>query len=185
MKDGQFVNMGATITVSFNAPIEATMEGRKLPDATADAVPSRPSSAVISFGPRKVADAAAEAERQDRLRGYWVEPGTGMKWSIRDNGADVNWKQAESYCKKLSLGGYHGWRLPAPDDLARLYDSGRKENIKGGVQLTMPRVWSATPESSHAFREYFSFTDGTLNPAKMETHTNFRALCVAGRTDSP
>jgi TonB family protein len=178
MKGGHAVNMGATITANFNAPIEATVEVRNASDAAAGSAPSRPSS-VISFEPRKVVDAAAEAEHQDRFRGYWIEPGTRMMWSIRDNGIDVNWNQAVSYCKKLSLGGYGDWWLPATNDLARLYDTGQKGNIKGGIQLSMPRVWSATqPESPRAFREYFSFGDGTQNSAKMETHTNFRVVCA-------
>jgi hypothetical protein len=34
----------------------------------------------------------------------WTDPSTGLMWTITDNGADVDWNQATSYCTNLRLG---------------------------------------------------------------------------------
>ena len=46
--------------------------------------------------------------------------GTGLMWSVNDNGFDLNWNTANNYCENLSLGGYKNWRLPTPEELSTL-----------------------------------------------------------------
>src|SRR5205807_1728009 len=46
---------------------------------------------------------------------------TGLMWTRRDNGEDINWREANEYAKKLALGGYSDWRLPTIDELEKLY----------------------------------------------------------------
>lgn len=33
----------------------------------------------------------------------WTDPATGLTWSKKDNGSDVNWNQASEYCSTLQL----------------------------------------------------------------------------------
>jgi len=54
--------------------------------------------------------------------GYWVDPSSGLMWAAKDNGKDVNWHQATSYCQKLRLGGYSDWRLATEPCQAGLPD---------------------------------------------------------------
>jgi hypothetical protein len=39
-----------------------------------------------------------------------------LMWQKGDNGKEVSFVEAESYCKSLRLGGYADWRLPNPDE---------------------------------------------------------------------
>jgi hypothetical protein len=57
--------------------------------------------------------------------GTVLDTGTNLMWSAKDNGADVNWKKAKSYCEKYLGGGYTDWRMPRPDELAGLYESSK------------------------------------------------------------
>lgn len=100
-----------------------------------------------------------EAERQHQeslVRGYWIDPKTGLMWTYRDNGDDLNWKEAVRYCQKLTLGGFHNWRLPDIGQLAGIYVSGAEGHTKGGIQLSKPSLWSAVDLAGpHAYRDAY------------------------------
>jgi len=47
--------------------------------------------------------------RQDEVPGMsWVDPATGLRWTLQDNGSDVNWDGAKKYCQTLNVGGVGG-----------------------------------------------------------------------------
>ena len=53
--------------------------------------------------------AGAQASTQDQgqaqetgVRGYWVDPSTGLMWVGKDNAKDVNWHKAMKYCRNPS-----------------------------------------------------------------------------------
>ena len=41
---------------------------------------------------------------ETQIRGYWIDPSTGLMWAGKDNGKDVNWKKAVKYCR------IYGWQ---------------------------------------------------------------------------
>jgi hypothetical protein len=43
-------------------------------------------------------------------------------WAAKDNGSDIKWKDAKSYCDNYRGGGYTDWRMPMSNELAGLYD---------------------------------------------------------------
>jgi hypothetical protein len=43
-------------------------------------------------------------------------------WAGKDNGKDVNWKNAVKYCRALRLAGYSDWRLGTLGELEGIYD---------------------------------------------------------------
>ena len=47
---------------------------------------------------------------------------TGLTWAAKDNGEDIAWQDAKSYCANYNGGGYSDWRMPTQDELAELYD---------------------------------------------------------------
>jgi hypothetical protein len=61
-------------------------------------------------------------EQETQARGYWVDPSTGLMWAAKDNGKNVNWHKASSYCRNLRVGGYADWRLATIEELEGLID---------------------------------------------------------------
>ena len=86
---------------------------------------------------------AAETDLQQNPT--WTDPASGLMWARQDNGTDVNWNQANSYCQNLRLASYSNWRLPTIDELAGIYDQTQNVNgrhIKGGIRLLVSAPWS-------------------------------------------
>jgi hypothetical protein len=49
---------------------------------------------------------------------------TGLQWAAKDNGSDINWQDARSYCQNYTGGGHTDWRLPTVSELKGLYKAG-------------------------------------------------------------
>jgi serine/threonine protein kinase len=131
---------------------------------------------------------------------WWVDSQTKLMWTLRDNGTDVTWDQALTYCSNLSLGGFKDWRFPEIGELEKIYDPAQEKHTKGGIQLSQWWVWSGTtPFSKHAFRDgyfhgltfgayrastqkavYFLFAGGSRGEFPLDNARNLRALCVRG-----
>lgn len=117
---------------------------------------------------------------------------TGLMWAAMDNGADINWQGAKSYCDNYRGGGYSDWRMPTwnelvglrDDDLAELY--GRAKTYKSGcgdpvhltelIRLTCSWVWASETSGSEAAA--FHFTWGFRDFIPQSSSTIFRALPV-------
>src|SRR5450759_5331903 len=69
---------------------------------------------------------AGETARDGRFIAYdngtVLDTKTNLMWAAKDNGSDVDWGGAKSYCKNYRGGGYKDWRMPTQDELAGLYD---------------------------------------------------------------
>jgi len=143
-------------------------------------------------------DGTSAADTQ--AHGFWVDPPTGLMWAGKDNGSNINWKNAVKYCRDLRLAGYSDWRLATLPELEGIYDehahsSGQDGHpgtyarsiyhVNGGLFLTGTQ-WSSTRRmddrgkpSGFAWR--FSFHDGQSFGGDEEWFTtNKRALCVRG-----
>jgi Protein of unknown function (DUF1566) len=132
--------------------------------------------------------AGAQSSTQDQgqaqetqMRGYWVDPSTGLIWAGKDNGKDVSWRKAMKYCRNLQLAGYSDWRLATLGELVGIYDKSAEapgENprsrwheaepmtfhVKGGLFLT-GNQWSANREIDDrghpsGYGWYFDFNEG-------------------------
>lgn len=134
---------------------------------------------------------------ETRLRGYWMDPSTGLTWAARDNfGRDLNWRQAAKYCLDLQLAGYDDWRLPAIEELEGIYDNGagalglggrRNEkrytfHVQGDLFLTGDS-WSATHlvgahGAPSGWALLFDFGNGRRYDDEERFRTGKRALCV-------
>ncbi|MEI7638915.1 MAG: DUF1566 domain-containing protein, partial [Syntrophus sp. (in: bacteria)] len=70
--------------------------------------------------------------------GTVLDTNTNLMWAAKDNGQNVNWANAKSYCENYRGGGYTDWRLPTQDELAGLYDKSEtyKSDCGGNVHLT-------------------------------------------------
>jgi hypothetical protein len=89
---------------------------------------------------------------------------TGLMWAVKDNGAPINWMDAQSYCIDYSGGGYTDWRMPTLDELSSLYEP--EENNKHGyhisnlIETTAASCWASDTQGDNAAR--FNFTYGTV-----------------------
>ena len=117
----------------------------------------------------------------------WTDPDTGLTWTKSDNGAYVNWNQANTYCTNLRLGGYTDWRLPTIDELQGIYDPGIDIpghasdgsevtwHVKGNLKLS-GLEWSSTQNNAgEVWNFYF---DGGARYTAQGFHSNTRTLCV-------
>jgi hypothetical protein len=112
--------------------------------------------------------------------GVWKDPATGLTWTLKDNGADVNIGQAQNYCRGLKLGGFSDWRLPTIDELTAIYDRGSKKQYKtkGPIELSGLVILSGTTnDSGEVWSFYFSYGGKSLASASGHGSAA-RALCV-------
>ncbi len=132
--------------------------------------------------------AAAKAPAADVKRpmakncpeGVYCDPDTNLMWTIKDNGENITWPEAEKYCKRLTLAGYSGWELPTIDELEKLSDpqNSSKYKIRKPFRLTDCCPWSSTKEGS-GLAWFFYFFDGPLRTTSpVGSSGNYRALCV-------
>lgn len=67
----------------------------------------------------------------------WTDAATGLTWAKQDNGTDVYWRQASSYCANLNLGGHSNWRLPTIEEIAAVYDAGEVSKCGNRTAISM------------------------------------------------
>ncbi len=68
-------------------------------------------------------------------------------WATQDNGSDINWYSAKSYCEGYSKGG-GGWRMPTQNELVGLYQSGLRSWGSHAIKLTGNMVWASEASTS-------------------------------------
>ena len=72
---------------------------------------------------------AAERARDGRFIAYnngtVLDTSTNLMWAAKDNGEDITWQPAKSYCENYHGGGYTNWRMPTQNELAGLYDANK------------------------------------------------------------
>jgi hypothetical protein len=124
-----------------------------------------------------------------RAQATWTDPATALMWAGQDNGADINWSQAKSYCANLQLGGYSNWRLPNIYELATIYNPPPADgldvsgHVKGKIHYNICVawwVWSSSAGEGPGEMEYFNFTMGVKSSGYVASGIGMRALCVRG-----
>lgn len=112
---------------------------------------------------------------------------TNLMWAAKDNGSDINWNGAKSYCENFFAGGYRDWRLPTPAELATLYDANasrpapcadnfRIHTATPLIAITCFAPWTSDTQGNDAFQ--FSFVYGTSSPYHKSHAYGTRALPV-------
>ena len=102
--------------------------------------------------------------------GTVLDRGTGLMWAARDNGSDINWANAKTYCENYRGGGYTDWRMPMQDELAELHAS---RVYKDKIKLTS---WMWASETRDSDAAIFSLNYGILRIS--QSHEGGRALPI-------
>jgi len=72
---------------------------------------------------------AGETAKDSRFIAYdngtVLDTKTKLMWAAKDNGVEINWSKAKSYCESYRGGGYTDWRMPTVDELEGLYDASK------------------------------------------------------------
>ena len=85
-----------------------------------------------------------------------IDRTTGLMWQKKPDGVERNWKDAELYCQKLSLGGYSDWRLPNESVLMKMI----KNKMMFSSSLRNNYYWSSTVSNPTSWATYVNFGYG-------------------------
>lgn len=128
-------------------------------------------------------------EQAAALGQLWTDPKSQLMWTVKDNGRNVNWKQASDYCGAMTLAGHADWRLPSIDELRTLYDPtinipGIGEtggpvswHVRGNLRLTGWQ-WSRSQADVSGEAWGLSLASGRQLTGRVADNLGNRALCV-------
>ncbi len=118
--------------------------------------------------------APGETGRDGRFIAYdngtVLDTRTNLMWAAKDNGVNINWQDAKTFCRNYRGGGYADWRMPTQDELASLYDEktintnppadgcGGEYHLTNLIHLTCCCPWASETRGSMA--AYFGFSNG-------------------------
>jgi hypothetical protein len=116
--------------------------------------------------------------------GTVLDTKTNLMWAAKDNGKDIKWADAKSYCENYRGGGYTDWRMPTMDELAGLYDAAKNNKADSGhnvhltelIRLTQTAPWSSETRGSEA--AHFLFDVNYRQWLPWQTAVGYRALPV-------
>ena len=100
----------------------------------------------------------------DNGDGTVTDSKTGLVWAAMDNGSNISWLNAKTYCLNYSGGGYSDWRLPTLAELKRLYEpevkNRRGYHLTKLIDTTAASCWTSDTRGYEAAR--FNFTYGQV-----------------------
>ncbi len=100
---------------------------------------------VMLLGSFVSAEYAAAARFANNKDGTVTDTLTGLMWADKDNGYDISWTNAKSFCEGYSGGGKSGWRMPTIGELEALHNSG---GYGSAIKKTCFAVWSSDTRST-------------------------------------
>jgi len=149
----------------------------------------------VAMGSRPSVSGAGETGRDGRFIAYdngtVIDTQTNLMWAAKDNGSNINWANAKSYCENYRGGGYTDWRMPTQDELAGLYDASKTyksdcrylfnskwdTHLTELIRLTCPCLWTSETRGSEAANFYFNEGKRMWHP-QTDVYYYLRALPV-------
>lgn len=131
---------------------------------------------------------AEETARDGRFIAYdngtVMDTQTNLRWAAKDNGSNINWVNAKSYCEKYRGGGYTDWRMPTKDELAGLYDTAKTYKSDCGYDVHLTELirptctWAWASETRGSGAAVFGFGNGKRGWVPQSSDSVLRALPV-------
>ncbi len=91
--------------------------------------------------------------------GTVLDTKTNLMWAAKDSQKLITWPEARIYCEQYRGGGYSDWRMPALQEIASLYDAGKRSRMTSFIEIMQCCPWSSETRGSEA--AYFTFSFGT------------------------
>ncbi len=129
---------------------------------------------ILFLGSFISAEYAAADRFVNNKNGTVTDTQTGLMWADHDNGSEVNWFAAKSYCEGYSGGGKSGWRMPTTDELGQLRNSGAFGSV---IKKTADYVFASETRGSDGALFGFVYGEQGWCP-QSTTRRNNRALPV-------
>ena len=119
--------------------------------------------------------------------GTVLDTQTNLMWAAKDNGSDISFASAKSYCANYRGGGYADWRIPTQGELMGLFDGkksrpascDRRFNIRVATELiniSCVASWASEIRGSDA--AYLSFGSGRRYWGPQSSEISTRILPV-------
>jgi len=93
--------------------------------------------------------------------GTILDTKTNLMWAAKDNGSNINWTDAKSYCENYRGGGFTDWRMPTKSELKGLYDDSIFGNngyhLTKLINLSGSFVWSSETTGPKPFVTSFLY----------------------------
>jgi tetratricopeptide (TPR) repeat protein len=136
----------------------------------------------------KAKEGASELSTDGRFIAYdngtVLDTKTNLMWAAKDNGSNINWAGAKSYCWNYRGGGYTDWHMPTQDELAGLHDAAKTYKTACGfnahltelIQLSCSFLWASETRGSDVAG--FDFGVGRWDWYRPSDGKNSRALPV-------
>jgi hypothetical protein len=110
--------------------------------------------------------------------GTVLDTKTKLMWAAKDNGGNIYWQDAKSYCENYRGGGYTDWRMPTKYELSDLYDkaiTGKYgHHLTNLITLTGCCIWA----SDKTFSDHYANFDFIKGRRSASSFNNSRALPV-------
>ena len=140
----------------------------KITNAKCDALPDNDKTDDANSAMAKL-PISWEKDRDGRFVAYSngtvLDTITNLMWAAKDNGCDINWANAKSYCENYRGGGYSDWRMPSPNELLGLYDPSKSYkamqmdsnvHLTELIQLSTSTAWASETQDFEATIFFFS-----------------------------
>jgi hypothetical protein len=149
------------------------------------------SCAVLDASAAATAMSSNQNGWQDMGQGVVLQTTTGLRWTAKDNGEDIDWPDAKSWCAKLG----DKWRLPTVDELNGVFAAADIAGQHGACgksdcmappqfQLSAAWHWSGTPLTKAEARDAdelawgVTLVNGRRTMGLRMAAYGARALCV-------
>jgi hypothetical protein len=131
-----------------------------------------------------------EIDRDDRFiafnNGVVKDTQTGLMWACRDNGSDIAWEEAKTYCENFKRAGYTDWRMPTLKEMKMIHGTGEPYPLKckpsQSVQITrliaLTCSYPWTIERSQKLAISFDFCRKLRRSCPVDETENHRVLPV-------
>lgn len=187
---------GFVFVASTTAVLPSSYMKKSLPQADSDDL-LRQKAALeqarqqLAMAKRPSVSTAGETGRDGRFIAYnngtVSDTRTGLMWAAKDNGSNINWAIAKSYCENYRGGGYSDWRMPTQNELAGLYDAGKSRPGACNtsypihvatelIDITCLTPWASETRGSEA--AFFDFNGGGRHWTPQSRDNGIRALPV-------